>query len=1112
MLYLIKGRAGSGKTDKLREIIINTLDFGANAPLLVVPEQFSFETERAMLKLLGAERHKNLMVYSFTRLGYTYLKNSPVLSRNFINSGMRAALMSEALIALEGRLNVFSSLKYNYSSLNPLVDFCKELKYCKISSDDLTNKAKDLSDSVLKEKLSDLSLINDTYSALVSQSYFDDTDVVDILCEYAIQNNIFVGKTIFIDGFRNFSKQEFELFSVMLNQATDVYITLCTDESKQKNSPFVFMHKFENTIRACANKSSINVNEIWCKQNRTSFSSDICTLESNIFSKDIIPNNETDNSITVIKCIDKDDECAYVASTIKKLIRTGDYRCRDIAVIERTNGTYKDSIVEELKKLDVPVFDDSRRSLKYETLFVYLNAVLSCITSKFNTENILTYLKSGLSKLTLTEISRLEKYALIWAVGAKNWCEGFTMHPDGFGKELDSRALSRLNDINKSRQNAVAPILKLKSDCKDKTGKEITEIIYDFILSQGISDKLFDLYTQLQNDGFPVEANRQAASWDALVTILEQMALFGDEKYMSLERWFEIFTILIDECEIGEIPQGLDEVTIGSADRIRTEKKRVCFLVGVNKDEFPLVCVKNGILTDSERELLNDGGLELRPSFKENVYEERFITYCALTAASDKLYISYKTVDTTGGELYESEIIETLQTVLPNVNNISTSSLDAMYFAESDDMAFSILAKNFNCDNEIRASLLKYFSEKPEYKGRIKALYNVAGKRDFCFADDSVSRKLFKDDMYLSASRIESFYNCPFAYFMRYGLNAEPLQSAELDPAQSGTIVHLVMEEILKKYPKGEFVNSESAVIRADIENVLHHYIVEKMGGIEGKTQRFIFLYNHLIDTCMAIISRLKEEFLNGSFEPCGFEVEIGGEDVPAYEVELDEGKVFVKGSVDRVDMFEKDGIKYLRIIDYKTGKKEFKLSELFSGLNIQMVLYLMALEKNGKSIYGDFIPSAVLYLPSKIGISDYLKKRSPDDVEVKHTRRMSGKLSGMMLKSLPVFNGMGAIDSGKYFPASFNSKKSTFSGNTYSQLNFKNLTDKIDEKIRFMGNSLHKGHISAIPAGKDNEGKMCKYCAYRSACGYEVGDDIAEICELSHSDAIDVLGGDSDE
>ena len=1111
MLYILKGRAGSGKTARMRDVI-EKLNNSKSRPLLLVPEQFSFETERIMLKMLGAKKLKEIDIVTFSRLTHTVLGNQPDCQKSVPDNGVRTALMSEALLQLEGRLSVFQNLQSNATSLRPLVELCKEFKFCKIDSDILSEKAELLDDGLLKDKLQDINLINEAYEALLKQSYFDDTDALDLLCDYACKNNYFENKTIFIDGFRSFSKQEFELLGVMFSQADDVYITMCTDEFPGKYTPFYYIRNFENRIRTIASKHNCIVNEILCKQDENAFPKGIFSLEKNLFSEKELQISESDDSVIIAACIDKDDECRYVASFIKKLLRTGDYRCRDIAVIERVGGSYKKDIVDELKRLSIPVFEDSRRSLKYETLFIYLNSILLCLIQSFNTENILTYLKTGLSSLSLAEISRLEKYALVWGIGAKQWVNGFEMHPDGFGKPLDEKAKKRLDNLNKAREKAVAPILKLKKDCSDKTGKEIAECIYNFLVEQDIQGKLFYFYKQLNDDGFPVEANRQEVSWNAMMNILDSMAVLGNEKYITLSRWYELFKILVDSGEVGEIPQGLDEVIIGSADRIRTEKKKVVFLVGVNKDEFPLVSVPNGILTDSDRISLTKVGLDINPPFKDMVDEERFIAYCSVTAASEKLILSYKTVDSDGEELLPSEIVDVAKNSIKNINIIKTNSLEPIEFIESEESAFSILSEKYDENSTLRSTLYKYFLDKPEYVDKLKSIEFVLGDKKYKLKNEKVSKDLFGINMNLSASRVESFYKCPFAYFIRYGMKAEPIRAAELDPAQGGNVVHFVMENLLKKYPKGQFVSADENELRCFVENILNQYVEEMMGGIEGKTSRFIFLYKHLVDTCMAIINRLKDEFSVGSFEPCGFEVSIGGEDIAPYEVVLSEGKASIRGYIDRVDMMEKDGIKYIRIVDYKTGTKEFKLSEIFDGLNIQMILYLMALEKNGKDVYGNFIPSGVLYLPSKIGISNYLKERKPDTEEVEHQKKISGQLSGMILESLVVLNGMGALENPDYFPAGYDCNKEKFTGNTYTQKHFKLISEIIDEKIKKMGDSLHKGEVYAVPRGSKGEGIMCKYCSYKAICGCEYGDEVQEISNFNHNTALGMLGGDDDE
>lgn len=1107
MLHFVKGRAGSGKTSYMRNLIADRLSSSQSKPLLIVPEQFSFETERAMLRFLGAGKMKEVDIFSFSRLSSWALKGQ-LDNTSIPSDGVRQALMSEAVLQLQGRLQIFRNCYSSRGALESLVDFCKELKYCCIDSEELSLKSDLLDEGFLRDKLKEISLINDAYNALVAQSYFDDTDAVHLLYEYALESGLFRGRTVYFDGFRAFSKQELQCFSAMLTQADDVYVTLCCDEVRKRFSPFRYINEFEAQLRSLAKENNISVDEHLCVQADNAFSRDVFSIEKNIFTNNTLSSGNSDSSVKVVECFDCDDECEFVAKEIKKLLRSGDYRCRDIAVIERSSGSYNNKIIDNLKKLDIPVFDDSRRSLRFEALFIYINSVLACISGGFSAENVFTYLKSGLSPLGLTEVSRLEKYALVWGISGNAWAEDFTMHPDGFGNALDEKAGERLDLLNKWRKQAVVPLLMLKKDCTDKNGEEIAERIYNFLVEQRVSDRLFELYTQLQQNGFSVEAQRQSVSWDVLMSLLNTMAVLYSGKSVSLKRWTELFDILVESGDIGEIPQGLDEVTVGSADRIRTEKLKVVFLVGVNKDEFPLVNIKSGVLTDSDRVSLTSLGLEIRPPFEDSVEEERFIAYCAVTASSQKLYLSYKNVGSDGALLLRSEIVETALGSIDGLGVIRTADASLIDKIESDENAFTQLARLYSSNTPEKSALLKYFSGRPDYAHRLAALSRSAGKGAFSFEDSSNSTSLFGKELFLSASRVESFYNCPFSYFVRFGLKAEPLRVAELDPAQGGTVIHLVMETVLAKYPKASFVEAPDDEIRLLITDTLKTYLEEKMGGYSGKSKRFMFLFERLVDVSMTIIERLKQEFKIGSFAPNDFELKIGGDEVPAYRLDLDDGNVTLTGSVDRVDLMEKDGIKYIRVIDYKTGKKEFKLSELYSGLNIQMVLYLMALLKNGKEYYGEALPAGVLYLPSRIGFSEYLDVRSPDGESVSVRRRQSGKLSGMVLNSPVVYNGMGVDVLPDYFPVGYN-KKEELTGNNFSLVNFRNLSKIIDDKIIEMGNNLHNGNIAAVPSGKDGEGSMCRYCSYKPICNHEFGDEVNEVTSLTHSKALERLEDD---
>lgn len=1108
MLHFIKGRAGSGKTEYLREIICSDID-SCNG-VLIVPEQFSFETERSLLKTLGAQKVKNLSIMSFSRLALSRLRQWYNFDEKKIaDEGVKKALMNEALRQLDGELKIYSGHKAGSRLLTMLVDFNKELKFCRVGYGELKAAGSKAQSALLKDKVNDLVLINEAYDALLETGYFDDSEAVELFCKIAAEEHHFAGKTVYIDGFRAFSKQEFECLRIALCDAEEVYITLCTTADRPRmGSAFEFIKDFETQLRSTAAECGVKVDEICLEQNKHAFSADIFKLEQTLYNNGKTEPVSSDGSITVAECADMRDECKFVAREIRKLLRSG-YRCRDIAVIERKNGSYKSNIIAELKRAGIPVFDDSRRPLAYESLFVYISAVLECITEGFTSENVLKYLKSGLSPLDVAQVSDLENYSVIWNINGRAWLSDFTMHPAGFGSEFDEKSRKKLNEINALRARAVNPLAALKSNCSEKNGSEICKAVYDFLVKENIADRLYDVYTQLIADGFPVEAERQRVSWDILMKLLDTCNSVFGEKFVSLTRWFEIFNLLVSSKEVGEIPQGLDEVTVGSADRIRTESIKIAFLVGVNKNEFPLVEVGSNILTENDRRILTkELNVDIRPSFADTVSEERFIAYCAVTAASEKLFMSYRTVEPDGAALPKSELCEKVFDIFEGFDSVRTSDLSIEEHIETDENAFSELAACYSFDCPERATLVEYFDGKPEYSGKLSAIKAITGTGDFCIKDHDIAKGLFGEDIYISATRIEHYFKCPFAYFMRHGIGVQALKQATFDPMQSGTVVHLVLEKILANHPGKALLSIDDDTVIAEIHSVIKRYLDEKMGGTEDKTERFLYIYNRVCDTVMSIIARMKIELEATEFEPHDFELEINGDKIPAYVLPLDEGELRVRGSVDRVDVYEKDGTKYLRIIDYKTGVKDFRLFELFYGVNTQMVLYLMTLVKNGKEYYGDTKPAGVLYMPARTGISDYLKARRADSGEIENKRMKAGKLQGMILNNPVVFNGMGVEKLEGFLPIRLTSNGTAHASwsNCYTEAHFSKLSEIVDGKLIEMGNSLHNGIIRAYPFGKDGEGENCEYCEYKAVCGHEDGDAVNEYTSMKHNEALKEL------
>ena len=1113
MLHIIQGRSGSGKTTWVREKIKEVIETTNVKPLLLVPDQFSFETDRIMLSMLGAQKMKCVDVYSFSRLASSGLDSKITKGKLYATDGVRMAYMSEAVKSLDGNLKVFSKVRHNVPGLKAFVDFNKELEVCDVSGDDIIAITEKMSDGLLKDKLSEINLINEAYTALLHQSYFDDTECLKYFVAYAEETGFFKNKIVFLDSFKSFSEQQLKCIRLALIDAQDVYVTICSEANCGEDSPFAYMNKLKNKLITIAKRANVSVDNIVELTVNDSLNSSIRHIEQNIYSAEAEAFEGEVDGVTVFECSDISDECNTVALEIKKLIRSGEYRCKDIAVVERSGDKYKRILCDVLKRYGVPVFDDSRRKLSFETLFIHVTSAIECIADNFKTESVMRYLKTGLTDLSFTQVSALEKYVLVWGVSGNNWLSDFTLHPDGFGNVIDDSAQKQIDYLNGLRKKVVLPLLKLKKNCEDASGLEVTKAVYGFLVETRVTDRLYDLSAELVKEGFPVEAAQKESSWDALMELLDTIAEITKEKYYTLKRWYELFSILVFSKDIGEIPQGLDEVKIGSADRIRTENLKVIFLVGVNKNEFPLISPSTGLLTDSDRRILvNDLLLNIIPAFEEGVAEEKFLAYCMLTAGSDKLYLSYRTVsddETTAGP---SELIDDVKEILPLVKVVNSAEIDESEKIESEFSAFFTLAKMYNQNTELKSTLYEYFKNKPEYFDRLESISLAKNGKKGEFKNPGISKELFGENIGVSASRLDNFYTCPFSFFCRYGLKVNALKTAQLQATDSGLIIHEVLEKVLSKYEKGEFLTLPEGELRGFIAEYLKKYLLEKMGGFNDKSNRFMFLYNRMVDVLMLIFERLKNEFAAISFTPHDFELQIGGEKIPAYSLPLEDGgKISVYGSVDRVDLMEKDGIKYLRVVDYKTGIKEFKLANLLSGINVQMVLYLMAITQNGKEYYGETVPAGVLYLPSRIGIKDYLTSRNPSEENIEAQKRYSGKLSGMVLNSPVVLNGMGIEKFPDYLPVSYK-KGNSLTGNYFSPKNFKELSKVVDEKIIGMGKALHNGEFPVLPSSSGGEAKQCLYCEYRTVCGYESGDATNEICNDKHGAVLEMLGGDSNE
>lgn len=1105
MLNFILGRKGSGKTAMGHKILKTAIENGSEA-MLIVPKQFTFESDKGILSVMSAEKACRVEVLSFLRLCHMALQTYGGIKKPIAREGVRSILMSVAINSVSDSLIAFSKHKNEISLTQKMLSQLDEMKNNGITPEKLEKCAETVGDSVLSAKMRETALVCRAYDAVVTQSYFDDGDLLGEVADILAGTDFFKNKTIVIDGFSAFSFGEYRLICEMLKKADNVYVTLCAEslDSVSDLSPFAVTAATARRLRLIAGNNSIEIGET-IRAERNNYPEDIEAIEKNLYLPDYKTTDKCDN-VSVICCNSIQNECDTVGRKIKALIRTGEYRCRDIAVIFRQDEKYESGIKKALKKYGVPLFEDRRQPVSNQPLISFVRNLLSICTEGFNSDYIFRYCKTGLTQLTVEEVSVLENYVFAWDINGKKWLSEWKENPNGFSVRDDEKSLELLGKINSYRKTVVLPVEKLRTETEFSKGKDIASKLYYFLRDNKVDESLKKYALLLEEKGLHELALEQEQVWDILMECLDEIGSALGENYITVKRFLELFEITVSTKSLGKLPDGFDEVSIVSAERALTKKSKVAFLVGMNADVFPLTHGDSGIFSRRERLKIAEGGIEDFDNLRDLTLKERLLCYNALSCCSEKLILSYSLSDGSGKDMTKSECVEWVEKILPVLKESFSSESEIAELIESEGSAYEVMAKNWHNDTPEVNALKKYFLSKEEYKGRIDTLKSALSGENFSFEDEKNALELFGRKLYFSSTQLDNYTECPFKYFCRYGLRANPRLKAELDGAKSGNVIHDVLENILRKYKGREFLNLTSEQLDEEIKILLKEYLDSYMGGEEDKSERFIYLYNRMHKILMRITEKIIEEFLQSEFEMSDFELSIGpDEKVKSFTIDLEEGVASFMGKIDRVDRLDLDGKRYIRVVDYKTGVKQFNLSDVLGGINMQMLLYLISIWRNGQGEYENIIPSGVLYFPARIVPNN--AQRGSDEDALRKGRYLNTKMSGMLLYDEEVIRRMDKNLDGIFIPAKFDKKKDCLTGQFITFGQFELLAQRLDGYIKQIGDSIHKGLVGARPVFGNGNTDICSYCNYSDICMNKTKQP-RYIEKLKHEECLGILEG----
>ena len=1111
MLNLIYGRAGSGKTEYVFSTIKALAENAQQNIVLITPEQFSFIAERRLLKDLGESNVSKVENLSFSRLANEISRlyggnKLPVLTK-----GARAVMMKKAIQTVGDSLVLFNQNVDNSSFISSALKIYDEMKSCRVFTEDILKASESVEKEMLSLKLKDIALIIDSYDSLISGVYLDSEGELTRLYEKLINLDYFENKVVLIDGFSGFVAQEYKILEVILKQASEVIITFCTDNpnSSDENSMFSYVNTNIGILKGVAEKIGCEIrSETILSDNKRANNTELRAVEKFAFSNivdeiDLIP-----ESISIYSAKNISDECDNVSCEISKLLRNG-MRAKDITVICRDLEKYQKELEFSFDKYNIPYFNDERQSISSQPLIMLVNFLIRSVVYSMRSEDIFSLLKTGLTALDDAEINALENYAFVWNISGSKWKNEFTESPRGFSEELSVKDKEALESLNKNRDYIISIISKFKSKCSGASVESICKAIYYSLLSLSADEKLKALAIALDENGKSFLAKEQGRVWELLMEILDKLAVTLGDETITLKEFYKLFNLMIANEDLGTLPAGLDNVQLGSADRIRCNNPMAVFVIGANEGEFPQSVSSAGLLSESDREALINNDFKLYSYGKALNAQELYFAYMALASARDKLFVSY----ISGSEKNnESVIVRSLKDIFINIKEKSFSDELDISMLESDENAFEVLASNYNENSEFIASLKDYFTKSENYAFRLSALDRLVSNNDIVLINKALSTELFGKNMFLSASRIEDYYNCAFRYFCKFGLNARPLMKAQLDPMQTGTVIHYVLETIIKEKGSSGLAQLSKEEIIVLVNGILLDYLQNRMGNSEEFTARFKYQFLRLSKMIVFVVQRLSEEFSQSDFEAKAFELKIGdtecGDEVNSKTIMLDDGgSIRIKGAVDRVDTFEKDGRKYIRVVDYKSGSKEFAVSDIINGLNLQMFIYLFTLSQSGGEYGG--VSSGVLYMPSSRKVFS-MDRNSQKDVEKQENKDF--KMKGVVLndEDNDIAKHMERDLKGKYIPVKY-SAKDGLSGNIVTAAQLGAISKKVDKLIKQMGMGLHSGFISQNPIDGKNHNRTCDFCDYSAICMNRREIQKKELEELSDSDALDIIAKESE-
>ena len=1069
MLNLLRARAGRDIRGELLERMGRS---DARRRLLIVPEQFSHESERAMCAVLGGGASMSCEVLSFTRLAGRLTDAAGGGAAPMLDPGGRMLLMYAALRRVADALTTYRAPSRKPAFLTGLLATVDECRSYRVEPEALMAAGEELGGRQ-GDKLKDLGLIYAAYRGLEAQGAADPRGRLDRLAVQLEGTRWGAGMAFYVYGFTDFTPQEERVLSALMAQGELTVALVCGGED-DPSGIFQPALRCAGRLARLAKAGAVPVREEILDRPLARCPS-LAFLEENLFGEGPGQAWAGECAVVRVAAASPRQEVEWCAAEILRLLREENCRCRDIAVCARRLDGYGELVESVFARYGVPVFLSAMEDVLEKPVLALVTSALAAAGSDYPYEELFRYLKTGLTGITEEERDLLENYVLTWDLKGPAWTrqKPWDMHPEGYGREFTPADTALVAWLDGLRRRVIAPLEALRRGT-DKTGRGRALALYQLLEDIDLPTRLGQRADSLDRRGERTAAAQYRQLWDILAGGLEQCALLLGDTELELEEFSRLFSLVLSQYDVGAIPVSLDAVTVGDAPRMAHKEVKALFLLGADSGAIPDCAVSPGLFTDQDRDALSAMEVELAPRQEDKLRREMTIAYETCCRPSQRLYVSYSAGE---GDNQRTPCFlwARLGALFPDAP--VRDGGDPLARLSAPDAALELAGSS--------PAVAEALKRVPGLSDRVERIQDAAGWRRGRLSRPVVDA-LFGPVVPMSATKLDLVNSCHFGYFLRFGLDAKPRQRAAFRAAEYGTFVHDVLERTLRAArEEGTPLDDVRAVERLS-QAAAERYEREVLSNLEGEPARFRVLFQRMKGAALAVARSVCAELAVSDFTPAAFELGFGpGKDLPPVEVEQGV-RLRLTGYVDRVDQWLHEGKRYVRVVDYKTGKKSFDFADVADGRGLQMLLYLFALRREGKGLLGpeETVPAGVLYVPARTPLVD--GERDMSDGEIQRARDRLLRRQGLVLDDPDVLSAM-ERPAGEYrFLPVGTGRGGGDSLVTPAQMEA--LDGYITAALRAAAGELAAGNIDADPYWQGADKNPCRWCDYKAACHFEEG------------------------